>query len=50
MVQKDNQGVIALEVAPKMRPCTKNTEIKYHHFWSFFSNGDVKIKHVDTKV
>ena len=28
---------------------TKHIVIKYHHFWSFIENGDVKIKHVDTK-
>ena len=32
-----------------MRPCTKHIAIKYHHFRSFIANGDVEIKHVDTK-
>ena len=40
-VHKDNQGEITLVVAPKMRPCTKNITIKYHHFQSFITNGDV---------
>ena len=48
-VYKYKQGVIALAVTPKMRPCTKHISINYHNFWSFVSNCDVKIKHVDTK-
>ena len=38
---KDNQGEITLVVSPKMEPCTKNITIKYHHFQSFITNGDV---------
>ena len=48
-VYEDNQGVIVLEVYLQMQPCTKHIAIKYHHFRSFVVNGDVKIKHVDTK-
>ena len=32
-----------------MRPCNNHITTKYHHFQSFVENGDVKIKHVDTK-
>ena len=49
MVYKENQGAIALAVSPQMRPRTKHTAIKYHHFWSFVLNGDIKIKHVGTE-
>ena len=48
-VYENNQGVIALPVYPKIQPRTKHIAIKYHHFRSFFVNGDVEIKHVDTK-
>ena len=48
-VHKDSQEVIALAVAPQMQTCINHISIKYHHFWSLFANGDVKIKHVDTK-
>ena len=48
-VYEENQVAIALVVSLQIRPCTKRICIKYHHFRSFFSNGDVKIKHVDTK-
>ena len=48
-VYEENQGVIALAVSPQMRPRTKHIYIKYHHFLSLFANGDIKIKHVDTK-
>ena len=37
-----NQGVIALAVATQMRPHINHTVIKYHHFHSFTTNGDVK--------
>ena len=32
-----------------MRPHMKHIAIKYHHLCSFVANGDVDIKHVDTK-
>ena len=48
-VHEENQGAIALAVAPQMRPHTKHTAIKYNHFRRFFANSYVKIKHVDTK-
>ena len=48
-VYEDNQGAISLAVSLQMRPRTNHISIKYHHFRSFFTNGDVKIKHVDTK-
>ena len=40
-VYEDNQGAIALAVSPQMRPCTKHIKIKYHHFQSFVTNGDI---------
>ena len=49
IVHETNQGTIALTAAPQMRPCTKHTTTKYHHFWSFMSNRFVKIQHLDTR-
>ena len=49
MVYEDNQGDIVLAVSPKMRSCTNHISVKYHHLWSFVANGDVRIKHVNTK-
>ena len=46
---EDNQGAIALAVSLQMRFCTKHIAIKYHHFRSFVTNGNVKIKHVNMK-
>ena len=46
---EDNQGVIALIVDPQMQPHTKHSAIKYNRFWSFITNGDVEIQHIDTK-
>ena len=34
-VHKEDQGGIALAVAPKMRPCTKHITIKYHYYQIF---------------
>ena len=49
-VYEENQGAVALAVSQQIQPRTKHTTIKYHHFRSFVASGDVKIKHVDTKV
>ena len=38
-----------LAFSSKMKPRTKHITIKYHNFQSFIANGDVKIKHFDTK-
>ena len=48
-VYEKNQGEILLAVSMQIQPRTKHIEIKYHHFRSFVTNGDVKIKHIDTK-
>ena len=48
IVHEDNQGTIALAVAPQMRPHTKHITIKYHNFQSFVFNGIVKFQDVDT--
>ena len=49
IVHEKNQGTIALTAAPQMRPCTKHISIKYRFFHSFGVDGDIEIKHVDTK-
>ena len=48
-VYKYNKGAITLTVSQKIRHRKKHIMIKYHHFQSFVANGDVEIKHVDTK-
>ena len=48
-VHKDRQGAIALMVAPQMQSCTNQITTSHHQFRSLFTNGDAKIKHVDTK-
>ena len=47
-VHENNQGSIALTVATKMRPHTRQIVIKYHHFQSFVTNGDVEMQHIET--
>ena len=44
-----NQGPITLTDAPQIRPRIKHIAIKYQHFHGFVENGDIKIKHFDTK-
>ena len=48
-VHEYNQGAITLAVDLQIRPFTKHTTIKHHHFWSFITNGDIEIQHIDTK-
>ena len=48
-VHKDNQGAIKITVSTQMQHRTKHILIKYHHFYSFVTNGNVEIKYVDTK-
>ena len=48
-VHEENQGAIALAVAPQMRPRMKHIVIKYHHLQSFVANGDIGIRHIGTK-
>ena len=48
-VQEENQGVVRLSVATKIRPWTNHILIKYHHFPILVANVDVEIKHVNTK-
>ena len=49
-VYEDNQGAIEFTVSMKIRrPHTNHITIKYHQFQSFVANGEVEIKHVDTK-
>ena len=48
-VYEDNQGVITLVGFPQIQYRTDHITINYHHFRSFSANGDVEIKHVDTK-
>ena len=46
---EDNQGSVALVVAPQMRLCTEHIIINYHHFRSFVANSDIEIQDIDTK-
>ena len=44
---EDSDGVIELAKAPKMRPRTKYTAIKHHHFTSHVQKGEIIIEKVD---
>ena len=49
IVYEDNQGSMTLMFLPQIWPHTKYITIKYHNFRIFVVNGDVDVKHVDTK-
>ena len=47
-VFEDNNGVIELSKAPKIRPCTKHIVLKYHHFREHVQKGLIEINLIDT--
>jgi hypothetical protein len=46
---EDNKGCVELANAPRRRPRTRHIGIKYHHFRSHVSRGDIKVQWIDTK-
>ena len=48
-VHENNQGAIALAIAPKMWPRTNHIAIKYYYLQSSVANGDAEIQHIDNK-
>jgi hypothetical protein len=46
---EDNRGCVELANAPKLHPHTKHISLKYHHFRSHVTRGDLKIQWIDTK-
>ena len=47
-VFEDNTGVINLARLPKMRACTKHSNIKYHHFHNNVRRQEVKVVKINT--
>ena len=45
---EDNNGAIELSKAPKICPCTKHIDLKYHHFKEHVRKGLIKINPIDT--
>jgi hypothetical protein len=48
-VFKDNLGALELARLSKLRPCTKHTNVCYHHFCEYVWNGLIKIFPISTK-
>jgi hypothetical protein len=46
---QDNKGCVELVQPPKMRPRNRHIAIKYHHFRSCVTRGDIKIKWIESK-
>ena len=44
----ENNGMIELSKAPKIRPRTKHFALKYHHFREHVQKGLIKINPIDT--
>ena len=38
-VFEDNSGALEIAKVPKMCPCTKHINIKFHHFWDYVECG-----------
>jgi hypothetical protein len=49
-VFEDNTGAIEIARLPKMRPCTKHLNIKYHHFRDQVQRGRISIHSVPTEL
>ena len=47
-VFEDNDGAIKLAKSPKILPCTKHTDLKYHHFREHVWKGLIEINPIDT--
>ena len=45
---KDNNGVLELVEAPKIRPRTKHIVIKYYHFRAHVESRKISIMPIDT--
>jgi hypothetical protein len=45
---EDNSGVLELARLPKLRPCTKHINIKYHHFREHVRLGLIKVYPIGT--
>ena len=45
---KDNSGAIELAQLHKMRPKTKHTNILYHHFYSYVTDGTITVEPIST--
>jgi hypothetical protein len=46
---EDNLGALELARLPKMRPCTRHINVKYHHFCEAVVKGRIKVQHVISK-
>ena len=47
-VFEDSNGAIELAKAPNIRPRTKHTSLKYHHFREHVQKGLIEINRIDT--
>jgi len=48
-VFEDNSGAVELANVPKMRPCTKHINIRYHHFRQWVDCGKIVVQQVTTE-
>ena len=48
-VFKDNSGALELARTPKLRPCTKHINVKYHHFREHVANGRITVEPVKSE-
>jgi len=49
LVFEDNSGTIEIATVPKICPCTKHINVKYHHFWDYVDQGEVTVNAIDSE-
>jgi len=47
-VFEDTSGVIEIVTIPKIWPCTKHINVKYHHFWDYIDWGKITVNAIDS--
>jgi len=47
-VFKDNSGALEIAKIPKMCPCTKHINIKFHHFRDYVDCGEIMLHTINT--
>jgi hypothetical protein len=44
---EDNKGAVEMANVPKMRPCTKHLNVKYHFFREFIAKGIMRVQFIE---
>ncbi len=47
-VFEDNSSALEIAKVPKMHPCTKHINVKFHHFWDYVECGEIMLHAINT--